>query len=76
MNPGELFGEIALISTDNKRTATVMAKDRCDLLEIDREVFDGRMAKADPLLRFVMEHLTRRLAQLTDKVVHDHAEKK
>jgi len=75
MKPGELFGEIALLSEGKKRTATVVAADKCDLLEIDRGVFDSRVAKADPLLRFVLEHLTRRLAQLTDKIVHDHHQK-
>lgn len=69
MNPGELFGEIALLTNAQARTATVMAADRCELLEINREVFDDRLAKTDALVRFVLDHITRRLVQLTDKVV-------
>jgi CRP-like cAMP-binding protein len=73
MNPGELFGEIALLTKQKARTATVMAADTCELLEIDRSIFDGRLAKADPLIRFILDHITRRLVQLTDKIVSDNA---
>ena len=72
MNPGELFGEIALLTNQRARTATVMAADKCDLLEIDRAIFDGRLAKADPLVRFILDHVTRRLMQLTDKIVSEN----
>ena len=71
MYPGELFGEIALLTEAKARTATVMAADKCELLEINRQVFDGRLAKTDALVRFVLDHMTRRLVQLTDKVVHE-----
>jgi CRP-like cAMP-binding protein len=71
MGPGELFGELAILTPGNKRTATVVATEACELLEIDREIFDTRLGKSDPLLRFVLEHLTRRLLELTSKVVHD-----
>jgi len=67
MKPGELFGEIALLA-DKPRTATVMAAERCDLLEIDRNVFDRRLALADPLVRFILSHVTRRLTELTDRI--------
>ena len=73
MNPGELFGEIALLTAQKGRTATVMAADKCELLEIDRAIFDSRLAKADPLVRFILDHVTRRLMQLTDKVAGDKA---
>jgi CRP-like cAMP-binding protein len=72
MNPGELFGELAILHQSNKRTATVTAAETCELLEIDREVFDQRLAKADPLLRFMIEQFTRRLATATDLVVDRH----
>ena len=73
MHPGELFGEIALLTSKKARTATVMAAERCELLEINRDIFDTRLGKADPLVRFVLDHVTRRLVQLTDKVVSDHS---
>jgi CRP-like cAMP-binding protein len=71
MGPGELFGELAILRNTNIRTATIIATDTCELLEIDRDVFDMRLGKSDPLLRFVLEHLTRRLVELTDKVAHE-----
>jgi CRP-like cAMP-binding protein len=71
MGPGELFGEIAILSDQKARTATVMAADHCELLEINREVFDNRVAKSDPLVRFVLDHMTRRMMQLTDKITKE-----
>ena len=69
LGPGELFGEIALLQKNRKRTATVIAVDNCTLLEIDRKVFDARLAKADPLLRFVLDHMTRRLVNTTQRYI-------
>src|SRR4051812_10440311 len=39
MHAGELFGELALLQDDGKRTATTMSKDGCELLTIDKSVF-------------------------------------
>lgn len=72
MNPGELFGEIALLTHAKARTATVMAADRCEVLEINKDVFEARLAKTDPLVRFVLDHVTKRLVKLTDKIVTDN----
>ncbi len=68
MHGGELFGELALLQNDGKRTATTMSKDGCELLVIDGTVFAKRLADADPLLRFVLEHLSRRVLMWTDRV--------
>jgi CRP-like cAMP-binding protein len=73
MGPGELFGELALLTNKKTRTATVTAADECELLEIKREIFDGRLAKADPLVRFMLDHVSKRLVQLTDKVASENS---
>ena len=68
VHAGELFGELALLHKDGKRTATTMSKDGCELLVIDKAIFAKRLAEADPLLRFVLEHLNRRILMWTDRV--------
>lgn len=68
MKPGEVFGEIALLRPDGRRTATTLSSQGCELLEVERGFFDDSMAKADPLMRHVVEHLCRRLVALTTKV--------
>ena len=68
MPAGELFGEIALIGGDGRRTATAQSKEGCELLVIDKTVFAERLAHADPLLRFVITHLARWVVMWTDRV--------
>jgi CRP/FNR family cyclic AMP-dependent transcriptional regulator len=68
MKPGEIFGEIALLRADGKRTATTMSVDGCELLEVERKFFDDSMATADPLLRYIIDLLCGRLVTLTGKV--------
>lgn len=68
MQAGEIFGEIALLRPDGRRTASTFSREGCELLEIDRSFFDDSMAKADPLLRYIVELLCNRLVQLTGRV--------
>lgn len=68
MPAGELFGELALLDGAGLRTATAMSKDGCELLEIEKAVFAKRLAGADPLLRFVISHLAKRVVMWTDRV--------
>src|SRR5581483_3051293 len=67
MTAGEMFGEIALLTPDGKRTASTMTESGCELLVIPREVFDRRLRKTDPLMHFVIDHLCRRVVRLTAK---------
>ena len=69
MKAGEMFGEIALLSDDGKRTASAMSEGGCELLVVPREMFDKRLQKADPLLHFIIGHLCRRLIMLSGRVV-------
>lgn len=68
VGPGELFGEIALLRQDLNRTASTVAADNCELLKFDRDVFESRMRKADPFLRFILEHMTCRLVNTTARL--------
>ncbi len=68
MPPGELFGELALLEGAGLRTATAISKEGCELLEIEKDVFAKRLAGADPLLRFVISHLAKRVVMWTDRV--------
>lgn len=70
LKAGEIFGEIALLRPDGKRTATTMSNEGCELLEVDRKFFDESMSKADPLLRYVIDLLCGRLIALTGRVAH------
>lgn len=70
MKAGEIFGEIALLRPDGKRSATVVSRSGCELLVVDRKFFDEAMGKADPLLRYVIELLCDRLVGLTGRVAH------
>ncbi len=68
MTAGELFGEIALLRDDYKRTATTISKDGCELLVIEKATFQKHMANADPFLRLVMDHLCQRILMWTDRI--------
>lgn len=68
MAAGEMFGEIAILRPHGTRTATTISEGGCELVQIERSFFDHSLAKADPLLRFVIGHLCQRLTALTTLV--------
>ena len=70
LKPGEIFGEMALLRADGRRTASTVSREGCELLVVDRKFFDESMGKADPLLRYVIELLCERLVNLTGRVAH------
>jgi cyclic nucleotide-binding protein len=53
MREGAFFGEISIL-TGSPRTATVTARSRCDVLELDRESLD-RISQAHPRVRDVLQ---------------------
>ena len=65
MTPGQMFGEIAILQPNGMRTATTISEQGCELVVIERGFLDNSLSKADPLLRFVVDHLCRRLTALT-----------
>jgi hypothetical protein len=57
MEEGQFFGEISIL-TAGERTATVTAKTRCELLELDRATLDD-IAQRRPHVREVMNEFCR-----------------
>ena len=70
MGPGELFGEIALLTDEGTRAATAMSSGGCELVSIPKAVFQDRLKVADPLFRFVVGHLCQIIVELNEKVVN------
>jgi CRP-like cAMP-binding protein len=68
LQTGDLFGELALLQDDGKRTATATSVEGCVLLVIDKAVFAQRLANGDPWLKFVISHLSRCVVMWTDRV--------
>ncbi len=52
--PGAIIGEMALLD-QAPRSATVIALEECELLEISQEDFSGRLEKADPILKMTTQ---------------------
>jgi hypothetical protein len=57
MDEGQFFGEISIL-TGGERTATITAKTRCELLELDRATLDD-IAQRRPRVREVMNAFCR-----------------
>jgi CRP-like cAMP-binding protein len=69
MDPGEVFGELALLAdTGGVRTATVVALDECELLVLDRREFVPFLrAHPDAAIR-LLETLAERLRRISEFV--------
>jgi cAMP-dependent protein kinase regulator len=60
MEEGQFFGEISIL-TGSERTATVTAKTRCELLELDRATLDEITADHPHVWDVLREYAERRL---------------
>jgi CRP/FNR family transcriptional regulator, cyclic AMP receptor protein len=65
---GEMFGELALMQPDAKRTATAVAKADCEVMTIGRDKLMDKMDRADPFLRYWVRYLSDRVLDLSKRV--------
>jgi CRP-like cAMP-binding protein len=67
--PGEAFGELALLSTDHRRTATVVALEDTETLALRREPFERVRARHPGVDRMLVEILAARVRRLSAHLV-------
>jgi CRP/FNR family cyclic AMP-dependent transcriptional regulator len=67
LGPGEYFGELALID-EAPRSASVLALERSELLQIQRPVFLALLDENPACVRVLLKNLATRVRSLTDNV--------
>jgi CRP/FNR family cyclic AMP-dependent transcriptional regulator len=67
--PGEAFGELALLSSDHRRTATVVALEDSETLVLRREQFERIRARHPGVDRMLVEILAARVRRLSAHLV-------
>lgn len=64
---GAIIGEMALVDREN-RTATVIAREDCTLLEISEEEFARRLDTTDPIIQMAMKVILLRYRDMLTRV--------
>lgn len=59
---GDIFGEMAIIDS-GERSATAVALDHCELVEVSKTQLNERIEDADPIVRFLLSILLNRLRE-------------
>jgi CRP-like cAMP-binding protein len=67
--PGEAFGELALLSSDHRRTATVVALEDSETLALRREQFERIRTRQPGVDRMLVEILAARVRRLSAHLV-------
>ena len=63
---GQIFGELALMAGD-RRTATAITRNGCDVLVVHQERFKQKLDEADPFIRYWIDYLSRRVIELSSR---------
>jgi CRP/FNR family cyclic AMP-dependent transcriptional regulator len=69
LNKGEYFGEVALFEKPARRSATIVAAERCIVLEIDGTEFISLTKTHPEIVMEVIENVTSRLRDMGQQVI-------
>jgi CRP-like cAMP-binding protein len=69
LKPVSLFGEMAVLLGDERRTATAIAMDDCKTVEIQRFDFEDSIKASPPIIGTVLQVLVHRLKTATQKAM-------
>lgn len=76
LHPVSIFGEMALLTKEKKRTATARAIGPVKVVEIDREAFDKMMAESPPIISAVLQGVTQRLIDTTSRIYPGYVDRR
>ncbi len=68
LEPPAIFGEMALIFKEEKRTATVTALEYTELVQIEKQTFEDYFKKSPPIMEHMVNALVNRLKRTTERV--------
>jgi CRP-like cAMP-binding protein len=68
LGPGEIIGEIALI-TDSVRSASVEALENCNLILISRNEFNERLKASDRAIQAMVKMLSKRVIESNHSII-------
>jgi CRP-like cAMP-binding protein len=68
LEPPAIFGEMALIFKEEKRTATVTALEYTELVQIEKQTFEEYFKNSPPIMEHMVNALVNRLKRTTDRV--------
>lgn len=69
LKPLSIFGEMAVLSKDHRRTATAVAAENAEVVEIDKLSFDEYLRGVPPVIMSILEGLVERLKETTKRIV-------
>ena len=69
LKPGAIFGEMALVLSDQKRTATAMAMEDSEATVINKNTFYKYLMNSSPVIRTLVSDLVDRLYKTTSMLV-------
>lgn len=69
LSPVAIFGEMAVLLADQKRSASARALTYCEVMEINREAFDEFVEKAPTIVVLMLKALAARLIRTNAKLM-------
>lgn len=76
LNPVTIFGEMALLSKEKKRTATAKALSHVKVIEIDKPNFDELLANSPSIVTAILHGITQRFADTISKLHPGYVERR
>ena len=65
---GQIFGELALMKPEMRRTATASTAKGCELMIVSHSMLKEKLESADPFVRYWMQYLSDRVIDLSKRV--------